>query len=136
MSNGKNITAVVVDDSKTIRTVLKKALIAAGIEVVAEGATGTEGLELYEKHRPTLMMLDIVLPGRDGVAVAKDILERHREALVVMCSSLTAREKILACRDAGVRHFILKPFVAEKVTSLAHALVHGEPVPQAAGVPA
>jgi two-component system chemotaxis response regulator CheY len=67
--------------------------------------------------------MDIVLPGADGVKVATELLRTYPEAQVVMCSSLTTRERIVACRDAGVAHFILKPFTVEKVAEVARTVL-------------
>jgi two-component system chemotaxis response regulator CheY len=116
-------TAVVVDDSIVIRTRLRAELERLGLQVVAEGATGEAALELYEKHHPTLLMLDIILPELDGVTAATRLLQRHPQATVVMCSSLTARDKILACRAAGVKHFILKPFSSESIAAMVRKII-------------
>jgi two-component system chemotaxis response regulator CheY len=115
-------TAVVVDDSLTTRMTLRRALEQAGYQVVAEGASGVAALALYERHRPDLMTLDIILPMLDGVTAAVSLLGRHPDAVIVMCSSLDHREKILTCRDAGVTHFLLKPFSGERVVALARAI--------------
>ncbi|WP_224246138.1 response regulator [Hyalangium gracile] len=111
-------TAVVIDDSRVIRIRLRTELTNLGFQVVAEAERGDQALELYEKHRPALVMLDIILPEMDGVTAATQLLQKHPEATVVMCSSLTARDKILACRAAGVKYFILKPFTAESLATM------------------
>ena len=116
-------TALIIDDSASMRALLKLALGTAGVTVVAEAGTGAQALELYAQHRPSLVMMDIVLPGADGVKVATELLRAHPEAQVVMCSSLTTRERIVACRDAGVAHFILKPFTVEKVAEVARTVL-------------
>jgi two-component system chemotaxis response regulator CheY len=95
-------TAIVIDDSPIMRTQLKRALTAAGFSVVGEAGTANDLLPLYEKHRPDLVTLDIVMPGRDGASAAVELLERYPEATIVMCTSVTTREKILACQRAGV----------------------------------
>jgi two-component system chemotaxis response regulator CheY len=115
-------TAVVVDDSATVRIFLRLALERAGYVVVGEGSDGESAQALYERHRPDLLTLDVVLPLLDGVAAVQALLSRHPEAVVVMCSSLASRDKVLACRQAGVKHFLLKPFEAEKLTAVARAL--------------
>lgn len=120
------LTAVVVDDSFVMRTRLKQELAKLGIQVVGEGASGDKIIGLYEQHRPSLLMLDIVLPVLDGVSAATEVLKKYPEAKVVMCSSLTARDKIIACREAGVRYFILKPFTSEKLAEVTQ-LVLGTP---------
>jgi len=119
---GREPTAVVVDDSMTSRGYLRAMLGRAGMRVVGEGASGDQALPLYEKHLPLLIILDIVLPGLDGVAAARQLLERHPDATVIMCSSMTARDKIVECHQAGVAHFIIKPFTAEKIASVVDSV--------------
>jgi DNA-binding NarL/FixJ family response regulator len=121
-----NGTAVVIDDSSTSRRTLKAMLLQVGFDVVAEGDSGDQALPLFERHRPTVVMLDIVLPGMDGVTAAIELLKKHPEATVVMCSSITARDKIVACRDAGVAHFVLKPLTLDKIAAVAR-IVLGKP---------
>ena len=116
-------TALIIDDSTSMRALLRLALGSAGVDVVAEAGTGTQALELYAQHRPSLVLMDIVLPGADGVEVATQLLRAFPEAQVVMCSSLTTRERLVACRDAGVAHFLLKPFTVEKVAEVARTVL-------------
>jgi two-component system chemotaxis response regulator CheY len=115
-------TALIIDDSPVSRAILRRGLLKAGVHVVAEEMGGERALELYESLCPTLIFLDIVLPGIDGVTAALEILAKHPEAKIVICSALTDREKILACRQAGVVQFMLKPFSIEKIAQLAEAL--------------
>jgi two-component system chemotaxis response regulator CheY len=116
-------TAVLIDDSRTTRTCLRVYLTEIGFEVVAEGERGEHALELYEKHRPTLITIDIVMPGLDGVSAARELLKRHPEANVVMCTSINTRDKILACHEAGVSHYLLKPVDGAKVQSVARGIL-------------
>jgi two-component system chemotaxis response regulator CheY len=103
-------TACVIDDSAIMRAQIKRVLLGAGFSVVAESATADDLLATYERHRPDLVTLDIVMPGRDGAAAAAELLSHHPEATIVMCSSVTTRDKIVACQKAGVSHYLLKPF--------------------------
>lgn len=116
-------TAVVIDDSSTSRRALRGMLTHLGFSVVAEGERGDQVLSLYEQFRPTVLTLDIVLPVMDGVTAVIDLLKRHPDATVVMCSSITARDKIVACRDAGVAHFVLKPFTLGRIGAVARILL-------------
>jgi two-component system chemotaxis response regulator CheY len=115
-------TAVVIDDSAVMRKSLKSILESAGFTVVAEGASGDDAGRLYESFHPTLMTLDIVMPGKDGLTAATELLQLHPEAVVIMCSSLTARDKIIAAQKAGVKHYLLKPFQAEKVRAIVQRI--------------
>ncbi len=122
-------TVVIVDDSNTIRMLLKMELAKHGFQIVAEAASGAKIFPLYEQHRPTLMMLDIILPDMDGVTAAQAVLQKYPEAMIAMCSSLTARDKVLAARAAGVKHFILKPFSADRIALMANMVLNRVALP-------
>ncbi len=123
---GAGIRVVIVDDSRTMRATLRGVLEGLGHTVVAEGETGLDVTPLYELHRPAVMLIDIIMPGRDGLKSVRSLIERHPEARVVVCSSLTRREKVLACKNAGAAHYLVKPFDAESVqASIKKALASG-----------
>jgi two-component system chemotaxis response regulator CheY len=111
-------TAVLIEDSPVTRRRLQAILAEVGCEVVGDAPTGEELLLLYERLRPSLVITDIVLPGRDGLTVAAELLQRHPEAVVIVCSSLSAREKVLAAQKAGVAYYLLKPFDPERLKSV------------------
>jgi two-component system, chemotaxis family, chemotaxis protein CheY len=113
----------VIDDSATSRRSLRAMLTQLGFDVVAEGERGDQVIPLFERFRPTVLTLDIVLPVMDGVTAVTNLLKKHPDATVVMCSSITARDKIVACRDAGVAHFVLKPFTPERIAAVARILL-------------
>ncbi len=103
-------TAVIIDDSPLIRAQLRQILTRMGCTVLAEGGSGDDVRGLYERHKPDLVTLDIVMPGKDGVTAAIELLKDFPAARVVMCTSLSSRDKILACQRGGVKHYLLKPF--------------------------
>jgi two-component system chemotaxis response regulator CheY len=129
-----SLTAIVIDDSSVSRAVLRRGLTKAGYRVVGEAADASQAMELYESHRPTLMTMDIVMPETDGVTAASRLLSKHPEATVVMCSAMSAREKVIACHNAGVKHFLLKPFTVEKVAEVARSVALW--IPESAGIEA
>jgi len=107
-------TAVTIDDSPLVRLQLRKILGQLGVAVVADGASGDQLHALYEQHRPDLVTLDIVMPGKDGVTAAIELLRDFPSARIVMCTSLASRDKIVACQRAGVAHYLLKPLDAAR----------------------
>jgi len=111
-------SVVLIEDSPVTRRRLAAILAEIGCEVVGEAPTGDELMPLYERLRPSLVMMDVVLPGRDGLTVAAELIQRHPEAVVIICSSLTAREKVVTAQKAGVAYYLLKPFEAERVKSV------------------
>lgn len=122
-ASARTNTAIIVDDSPIQRAQLRRVLTSAGFTISAEAGHANDLVALYEQHRPDLVTLDIVMPGRDGASAAADLLERHPNATVVMCTSLTSRDKILACQKAGVSYFLLKPYDPERATAIFRAAV-------------
>lgn len=116
-------SALIIDDSPLMRAQLRSILMGAGFTIAAEATNAEELDALYETHRPDLITLDIVMPGRDGATAAKQLLARHPEAVIVMCTSLTSKEKIKACKEAGVSHYLLKPFEPAQAATLFKAAV-------------
>ncbi len=111
-------TAIIVDDSPIVRMQLRQILTRLGATIVAEATSGDQVRALYAQHRPDLVTLDIVMPGKDGVTAAVELLREFPDATIVMCTSLTTRDKILACQQAGVCHYVLKPFDAKRVEQI------------------
>jgi two-component system chemotaxis response regulator CheY len=119
-------SAIIIDDSPIMRGQLRKLLVGAGFSVVAEAGAGDRVLGLYEQHRPDLITLDIVMPGRDGASAAVELLAAHPEATIVMCTSLSTRERIDMCRRAGVKFYLLKPIDPEYAVAVFRRAV--EPI--------
>lgn len=105
-------TYMIVDDAAPVRTVLQRHLEELGVEpsrvIVAE--TGEEALELYEEHRPSVVLLDLLLPGIDGEAVAESIFEEDPDAKIVVVTG-RQREDEQASRmlAMGAFDFLTKP---------------------------
>jgi two-component system chemotaxis response regulator CheY len=111
-------SAIIIDDSPIMRTQLGKLVALAGFSVVAQAGSADDLLALYEQHRPELLTLDIVMPGRDGATAGAELLARHPRAVVVMCTSLNTRDKVEVCRRAGVKGYLLKPFNPDYAVSV------------------
>jgi len=100
---------VIAEDEAIIRLDLKEILLSAGFEVVGETARGDEAVSLVDAHRPDLAILDIKMPGMDGIAAAREITARHRVA-VLLLTAFSQRDLIEDARDAGVAAYLVKPF--------------------------
>jgi two-component system chemotaxis response regulator CheB len=81
---------VIADDSALMRSVLSSALREAGIDVVGQAANGDEALRLCEELRPDVLSLDLAMPGRDGVAVLRELRAREVPIPVVVVSAFSA----------------------------------------------
>lgn len=112
---------LVVDDASIIRDMIKLLLMDGGHEVVAEAGSGQEAFELYKKHQPDLVTMDINMPvggnerERGGILTLKKILSEFPLAKVVMVSSHADKETLLESVKAGAKHYLLKPISQDKL---------------------
>jgi two-component system, response regulator PdtaR len=100
---------VIAEDEAIVRLDLKEILITAGYEVVGETGRGDEAITLVEQHKPDLALLDIKMPGMDGLRAAREITSRHQVA-VVLLTAFSQRDLIEEARDSGVSAYLVKPF--------------------------
>jgi response regulator NasT len=113
-AEGTPTRVVIAEDEAIIRLDLKEILISAGYDVVGETARGDEAVTLVDQHRPDLVILDIKMPGMDGVRAAREITRRHRVAVMVL-TAFSQRDLIEEARDAGVAAYLVKPFRREEL---------------------
>ena len=119
-SGGRRI--VVAEDEALIRLDLVEMLREEGYDVVGEAGDGEEAVRLVEEHRPDVVVLDVKMPGLDGLSAAEQIGER-RLAAVVMLTAFSQRELVERARDAGALAYVVKPFTrADLVPAIEIAL--------------
>lgn len=121
----------IVEDDATIRALLEMALLGAGYSDVASSPRGDDGLKMVEREKPDLLLLDVMLPGLDGFAIAKRI--RATPALaatrIVMLTARTASEDIVRGLDAGADDYVTKPFDRKVLLARVNAVLRrGLPV--------
>jgi response regulator NasT len=100
---------VIAEDEALIRLDLKETLVEEGYEVVGEAANGDEALDLVNKLRPDVAILDIKMPGADGLTAARRIIAEGLSAVVIL-TAFSQRELIEQARDAGALAYVVKPF--------------------------
>jgi two-component system, response regulator PdtaR len=103
------LRVVVAEDEAIIRLDLVEMLGDEGYEVVGETGRGDEVVGLVEQLRPDLVMMDVQMPGLDGISAAAQITSRSLAAVVVL-TAFSQRELIQRARDAGVMAYLVKPF--------------------------
>jgi len=103
----KNV--LIVDDSEFMRNLLRE-ILEEEFDVAGEAENGVEAVELYQEHRPDLVMMDIVMPIRDGIEATTEIKEADSDANIIMCTSIGQEEKMKAAIKAGADGYITKPF--------------------------
>ena len=117
---------VIADDESIIRLDLKEILESAGYDVVGEAARGDDAEQLIRDLLPDLALLDVKMPGLDGIEVAR--LVQPLPVTVVLLTAFSQRDLIESARDAGVSAYLVKPFrSAELLPKLAAILNQAEP---------
>ena len=100
---------VIAEDEAIIRLDLQETLEEEGYEVVGETGRGDEAVKLVRELEPDLAILDIKMPGLDGLAAAREIVAEGRCAVLIL-TAFSQRDLIEQARDAGALAYLVKPF--------------------------
>lgn len=116
---------LIVEDDSTIRCILEMALRAAGYEHVTSAARGDEGLEAARKLRPDLVLLDLMLPGLDGLSVCRRIRETPAlaETRIIMLTARSEEQDIVRGLEIGADDYVTKPFSREVLLARIRAVL-------------
>jgi len=118
-----SLRIIIVDDLRFMRTIIHDVLESSGFIVAGEAENGIEGVALFEKVKPDLVLLDITMPKMDGITALKEIRKRDPQANVIMCSALGQQKYIIKAIQLGARDFIVKPFNPERILSAINKVV-------------
>lgn len=108
-------TILIVDDSSIARRNLATILTDAGHTIVAEALNGEIAYIEYERYLPDLVTMDITMPTLDGIGAVRKIMNDFPDANIIMVSALDQKNMILLAIQSGAKHYIIKPFTADKV---------------------
>lgn len=100
---------VIAEDEAIIRLDLKESLEDEGYEVVGETGRGDEAVELVRDLKPDAVILDIKMPGKDGITAAREI-NQDRLAAVLLLTAFSQRDLIKQASEAGALAYLVKPF--------------------------
>jgi two-component system chemotaxis response regulator CheY len=106
---------LITDDAAFMREMLREIIAEGGYEVVAEAADGEEALARFNEHHPDVITLDIVMPGKSGLEVLRELMALDPSACVVMCSALGQEALVMEALEAGAKEYIIKPFKPDQV---------------------
>jgi DNA-binding NarL/FixJ family response regulator len=120
------ITLVIADDHELIREGVKKILRSAhGLRVAGEAAGLAQTLALVEQHRPDLVVLDISLPGYDGMEGLEELKRRFPQQRVIMLSMYAEERFAVAALRAGAAGYVTKTMAAEELVKAIRKVQEG-----------
>jgi two-component system KDP operon response regulator KdpE len=126
-------TILVVDDEPQIRRVLRATLSSNGYEVI-EAQSGQEAIEMVVTERPELILLDVNMPGMNGLEACNKIRMSFDGPIIMVTVRNTERDKIAAL-DAGADDYVVKPFaIGELLARIRAALRRSNPEESLAGI--
>lgn len=115
-------TVIIVDDSKTSRSVLRSILEENGYEVLAEAENGQEGFDKYCELKPDFVTLDITMPIMDGIQTLVKIKEYDADAKVIMVTAAGQKGKMVDAIKLGAAEFVTKPFETKQIISIIESI--------------
>lgn len=120
------IRVVLADDEPVVRFGVKAVLATGGdIEVVAEAENGSEALDLVARHRPDVAVLDIRMPGVDGLDAAARIRERHPDTRTLVLTTFADDTYISRALGEGAGGFVLKTGDPQEIIAGVRAVASG-----------
>jgi DNA-binding NarL/FixJ family response regulator len=127
MKKSGKIRILIADDHYIVRMGLV-ALVntEADMEVIAEAADGNEALDLFARHHPDLLLLDLRMPGKNGIQTIADIRDKFPEARILVLSAFDGDEDIHRALHAGAQGYVLKNTTGDKLLPALRTVAAGQ----------
>jgi DNA-binding NarL/FixJ family response regulator len=123
------IRVMIVDDHSVVREGLKAVFNqSGGIEVVCEAGSAEEAVKLVEKTKPDVVLMDISLPGENGIKATKSIVERHPGVKILILTMMDQEGYVYEAVKAGAMGYMLKSSSTEELISAIHNVSEGRAV--------
>lgn len=122
------LRVMVVDDHPMWRDAVERDLVAAGLEVVATAATGTEAVTRFAATRPQVVVLDLQIPAPNGVEVTRTVLQQDPSARVLILSASGEQEDVLEAVKAGATGYLIKSASSAELLDAVRRVAAGDSV--------
>lgn len=120
------LKVIIADDDAFVRRLVKEALQAEGITVIAEASNGRDAVELTLHYEPDAVLMDVLMPGLDGIAATRQILAATPEQSVILLTGSDDEDLGLLGLRAGASGFLTKDQPVESLTRALWAVSRGE----------
>ncbi|MEM7343933.1 MAG: response regulator transcription factor [Chloroflexota bacterium] len=121
------INIIITDDHEVVRAGLRAFISTeADIEMVGEASNGQEAIELVQKLKPDVILMDIVMPGMGGIEAIRQITETNPKARIVALTSFSDDDKVFPAIKAGALGYVLKDTAPDKLLQAIRHVYRGE----------
>ena len=112
---GYEQSIITVDDSSTMRRIIKNTLQKLGFETILEAGNGVEALEVMSKNKVDMIVTDWNMPEMEGLTFVKAVRakDEYKDLPILMITTEAAKEDILTALRSGVNNYVVKPFTPE-----------------------
>jgi len=118
-------SVMLVDDHRVLREGLRRCLESAGVEVVADVADGESAIDLVGEARPDVVVIDVSLPGRDGIEVTRQLRQLYPEVGVVMLTMFADEVTVRDAFGAGAAAYLTKDCSTSEIVSTVKTVAEG-----------
>jgi DNA-binding NarL/FixJ family response regulator len=127
MSEAGFISVACVDDHPLVRKGVAAILSTEpSLQLIAEAENGAQALDVFRRYRPDVTLLDLRLPDRSGVEVAKEIRREFPDARIIALTSYDGDQDIYRALEAGVRGYLLKEMVHTEIIRAIRTVYQGK----------
>lgn len=108
-------TVWIVDDAKYVKEMIRAMLESQGYRIAGVASDGFEAIEKYKILKPDVVLMDILMPGMDGLSAIKKIMEQDQNAKIIVVTALVKEALRREAMKAGAIDFVTKPFEVERL---------------------
>ena len=104
---------LIVDDSSTVRRSIERHIFSNQVTEIYQAANGREAMELFERHRPEFVTMDLTMPEMDGLTCISKMMALKPDTRLMVISALGDAETAIEAVERGANEYVVKPFSAE-----------------------
>jgi two-component system chemotaxis response regulator CheY len=104
---------LIVDDSSTVRRSIERHILSDRVTEIYQAANGREAMELFERHRPEFVTMDLTMPEMDGLTCISKMMSLKPDTRLMVISALGDAETAIEAVERGANEYVVKPFSAE-----------------------
>ncbi|MCG3173400.1 MAG: Chemotaxis protein CheY [Myxococcota bacterium] len=114
---------LIVDDAQFMREMIRDILEGDGYEICGEAENGEQAIEMWQKLKPHLTTMDIVMPKMSGIEATRRIHELDGDSKIVVCSALGQESMVIEAIESGACEFIVKPFSGPELLKVVRSII-------------
>ena len=126
MAADDEVRVLLVDDHDLLRRGIRTMLESEGIEVVGEAADGTRVVEIVEEEVPDVVLIDVIMPNKDGIETTRELKDRFPKVGVVVLSGHDDLQFVFDALKAGASGYLLKTAELDEVVATVRSVAAGE----------